>query len=469
LTEPRSADILSTPNPYLYVRMSRISIAIVVGRESTMRSALMGLLLLLGVSTAALPAIAAKPDRPTADAALSAAWTNYYKTLEDIRAQVESTARFRNNVQHRAKAYHVLMEIQALSFNLVIAPRMSHPRLHRALMYQTDIYATGLPGPDFVYATALLDGAQTYRMRGRLPQSKFFVIQTWNVMYGEPGFKNNGNYDLGKMAIAPDGTFELLIGGAQPTSGNWIPLDASSAFQPLVVRKLMTNWANDVGELSLERISAIDDDHYDRDEFDPAAQAARIRRATDYIRFLGDSYILGLYDITLSSCNNRKNVICLWTAEGKAKTGGSGLANYIAGIFALADDEALLIEMPGQPDAAYWSFQIGDVWGRSLPFQDRRVGLNMKQASIDTDGVVRVVLSRRDPGVVNWLDTAGRQEGIVLYRNYLAGAPVIPTARKVKFADLSSVLPKDSPRIDAAQRKAELDTHRRNVLHVMDE
>jgi len=401
------------------------------------------------------------------DSELSTAWSEYYRALEQVRSNVESSPRYRDRPEHRAKAYHVLMEIQALSFNLVIAPRMTNPRLLRALSYQTDIYATGLPGPDFVYATALLDGSQAYRMRGRLVQTRMFVIQTFAAMWGEQGYKNSGNYDLSTMNVEPDGTFELIIGGPEQRS-NWIPLNSAADFQPLVVRRQVASWADDTGELSLERTSPIEDGYYDGDEFDPDTQSRRIRRATEYIKFLGETYVLGLYEITLASCNNQKNVICLWSQAGKSKAGGIGLANYIAGIFDVQADEALLMEMPGQPDAAYWSFQLGDVWGRSLPFQDRQVSLNMDEASTDGDGNIRVVLSHRDPGVVNWLDTAGRTEGIILYRNYLAGVPVIPTVRKVRFAELDSLLPKDTRRISPAARRARLDAHRRNVLRVMD-
>src|SRR5262249_13951846 len=45
-----------------------------------------------------------------------------------------------------------------------------------------------------------------------------------------------------------------------------------------------------------------------------------------------------------------------------------------------------------------------------------RVSLNQAQATLGADGSFRVVLAHRDPGVPNWISTAGRREGLVFCR-----------------------------------------------------
>jgi len=60
---------------------------------------------------------------------LSAAWAEYHATLEEMRIRMESTPRFRQTPQHRAKAYHTLMEMQAMAYNFAVAPRMLNPRI----------------------------------------------------------------------------------------------------------------------------------------------------------------------------------------------------------------------------------------------------------------------------------------------------------------------------------------------------
>jgi len=60
---------------------------------------------------------------------------------------------------------------------------------------------------------------------------------------------------------------------------------------------------------------------------------------------------------------------------------------------------------------------------------------------------VRIVISARDPGVVNWLDTAGVARGVALLRWYFTSAYPAPAApaRALRRARLAA------PRRDAAR------------------
>lgn len=129
-------------------------------------------------------------------------------------------------------------------------------------------------------------------------------------------------------------------------------------------------------------------------------------------------------------------------------------------VFELKDDEVLLIEMDRKPDGAYWSFQLGDVWSRSLDFTSRQSSLNDLEALPDGDGKLRIVVSQRDPGVANWLDPCGRVEGTVVFRNYRAKTPDVPNSRVVKLAELDSALPKDTRRVSSDERKQMMDRRR---------
>src|SRR5262245_56351104 len=104
----------------------------------------------------------------TASPALKQAWDGYYRTLDEMRVLMESTPRFQDTPQHRAKAYHTLMEMQAMAYNFAIAPRMSHPRIYVQTGWQTDVYTLGQNGPDWRYGIVFLDGRQRYRLRGRM-------------------------------------------------------------------------------------------------------------------------------------------------------------------------------------------------------------------------------------------------------------------------------------------------------------
>jgi hypothetical protein len=66
------------------------------------------------------------------------------------------------------------------------------------------------------------------------------------------------------------------------------------------------------------------------------------------------------------------------------------------------------------------------------------------------------VISARDPGVPNWLDTAGYPKGAVQGRWLDCEERPLPTMRKVSIAEVRSLLPSDTPIVSAAAREAAL-------------
>src|SRR3546814_10216248 len=59
--------------------------------------------------------------------------------------------------------------------------------------------------------------------------------------------------------------------------------------------------------------------------------------------------------------------------------------------------------------------------------------LNGSQVHIAKDGMLRIVVSAKDPGVPNWLDTAGYPSGAVQGRWTDCDSQPMPTVRKVTF------------------------------------
>jgi hypothetical protein len=385
-------------------------------------------------------------------AALSEAWTEYHATLDEMRKLLEATPRYQQTPQHRAKAYHALMEMQAMAYNFVISPRMDHPRIYFQSGWQTNLYTLGQNGQDLLYGLIFVDGRQTYRLKGRMGDVKVFLLQVQNGIFGEAGVKVIANYDWANFKIGNDGRFEVIL-SATEHAGNWIRLDQAYSFQFLHIRRSLSDWHGDAGELDIERISELPGDYYDADEFDEAAIAARIRRAALFVRYLITDFTINLYDMYLNNAGRKKNVLTLLPGTVTSQV-GSPSNNTAMAIFDLKPDEALILELDSVPNGAYWSFQLGDVWSRSLDFMSHQSSLNDKEIIVDADGRIRCVVALKDPGVANWLDPCGRTEGTVVFRNYRSSSAPVPASRKVEFAKLDSVLPKDTARVTPAQRNA---------------
>jgi hypothetical protein len=110
----------------------------------------------------------------------------------------------------------------------------------------------------------------------------------------------------------------------------------------------------------------------------------------------------------------------------------------MAGRFKITDGQALVVTMDPS-GAAYHGIQLGDYWFTSLHYVHRQSSLNASQYVRDDDGSVSVVISRTDPGVANWLDTCGLDEGyfFVRWQGLADGVePHQPTVTLVELVDL---------------------------------
>jgi hypothetical protein len=80
------------------------------------------------------------------------------------------------------------------------------------------------------------------------------------------------------------------------------------------------------------------------------------------------------------------------------------------------------------------------VWNRYMQSLDHRhhhVSINGEQAVLEPDGSFRVVVAHRDPGVPNWVETAGHRAGLVFCRWLQADElPEPPTSTVVRIADI---------------------------------
>lgn len=392
---------------------------------------------------------------------LAKAWDTFHATQQEVLSWMTESERFRNVPQHRAKAYHTMLEALAMCYNFAIAPRLTHPRLQVNTGWQTDFYTLGQNGPDLYYALTFVDGKQEYRLTGKYNDCVLMLGQVIKHLSGHPDSVVVGNHDLSTFDIGPDGSFEFIL-SAKKHPGNWIPLDPDSRYQFILFRRFMRDWNDRRPEMHLERISPIPDDYYDADEFDEARMAERIDMATLFLKYLIKDFNIRLYDWYASNGKGFNNMNFLpGTITSQV---GSPSSNYAMALFDLAEDEALIVELNPIPDGVYWSLQAGDVWSRSLNYMWRQTSISMHHAAVDPDGGFRCVVSHRDPGVKNWIDTTGRRQGTVVFRNYRATHQPVPATRKVKLSEVVGALPKGTAMVTPDERAAALKWRHQGVL-----
>ncbi len=388
---------------------------------------------------------------------LAQAWRRFHETQTEVLGWMTESERFQQWPQHRAKAYHTMMEALAMAYTFAVAPRMSQPRLQTNTGWFADMFTLGQNGPDLFYCLTFLDGAQEYRLTGNIASSPLMLFQILNHLSGHPDSQVIGNYDFADFEIAPDGSFEIAI-SAREQPGNWMRLDPDCDRHFILMRRFMGHPSDPAPVVRLTRTSPIAPDHYDHEEFDEATMARRIDAATAFLKYLIHDFNMQLFT-SYSKVGGGYNHMAFLPGTATSQV-GSPTSNYAMAVFDLAEDEALIVTLDPAPDGVYWGFQLGDVWSRSLEFTYRQTSLNMTTVEPDADGACRVVVAHRDPGIANWLDTTGRRQGTVVFRNYKTSGQPVPGTRKVKFTDLSAHLPHTTRQVSPEERAATLEARR---------
>lgn len=104
---------------------------------------------------------------------------------------------------------------------------------------------------------------------------------------------------------------------------------------------------------------------------------------------------------------------------------------YVAGWYEIGDDEAL--EITGTPpETRYWSILLMSRWMESLDYRNHQIILNHSDIALEEDGGFRILISGRDPGDANWLDTAGHNSGYMMFRWMRAEMGEAPKCRVIK-------------------------------------
>jgi hypothetical protein len=308
----------------------------------------------------------------------------------------------------------------------------------------------GGPNPDNVYLRAAIDPAGTYRVWGdvRGVRQAIFSLHEGDMQLGELGVF--GECSLADLA-APNGRLELFI-SPDDQPGNHIRSDPRARI--FTIRIYQSDWERDATPPF--HIVRAGNQGRPRPPLDPAAVGAALDRAATWIEKsmqFWNAYTRGAWQ--------RSTPNTVSPAAGAA--GGADNIVYGTCLWQLGDDQALLIESE-VPDADYWGFALHTLgWLESGDFDQRQTSLNHRQAHVDADGKVRIALSHRDPGVANWIDTEGRERGMLVYRWVWARSKPVPTAQVVPLARIQAAFPADHPRVDGAARRERLARRREAV------
>lgn len=318
------------------------------------------------------------------------------------------------------------------------------------------LFPWGAPNHDTLYTFAPVDKDGVYRICGRKGDETISSVMlrrngpNTGQIHGAP----IGEFDVPDMPADADGNFSFILSLEKPAGydGHWVAMNPETT--GLVTRHVTTQAAQQDGTWSIERLDRapapvrLGDDEVLRSMRNAASFASKL---SEFLMNL----VKGMRDRGVNRLE----------PERYASTGGLQHQLYLQGAFELADDEALILESEVPETCFYWSVQLLDPFFAGIDPVVHQSSLNGDQVGVDPDGKVRLVISARDPGVANWLDTGGWGKGAMIWRWHSASSYPIPTLRAVKFADLDKEIPAGARRLDAEGRKAARGARIRHYQH----
>ena len=305
--------------------------------------------------------------------------------------------------------------------------------------------AVAIDNPDNVNRTTPLDGAWQYEINGRFgkkptAQTSFIVTPA-----------AEGQLRLGDAIAAltnqniqsdGEGRFTITLDG-HPAGGRINHMRIADGPQMLAIRDSHSNWRQQATEI---RIAAVN------------GPAPREPMSEEALVLATAESIVGFVAFWLEFKNTFWKTPPFNQVIGPlGRDGGWGF--QAGGRFKLADDQALVITtLDG--GAAYTGFQVSDPWTISpYPFY-ATTSRNSSQVTPNPDGSLTYVISLIDPGVANWIDTAGLHEGWFMLRwqnlTMAQGAGLLQSAQLVRLAELEAALAPGTPRVTLPQRSAEI-------------
>ena len=389
------------------------------------------------------------------DDPLEQAWDDF------IRAQQETLGLFRTSTffeddQERAEAYRGLLYSMVGSIKSGALMQYDRPRFMRVVDWTSK---SGLDNPDNNYYVALLRDDEDYRITGKRGSTATMVFQ---LVIGQPGVRGAGSSTnvsvlYGEdMNIEQDGSFEIIVSRNNPGKGvNWLP-NAEGA-ESLLVRFTHSDWNTErAGSLRLERIGAEGEAAI---PLTPALMAKGLRDAA-----------VSMFDRNATWLQYAERAWKFMPRNGisEVRSSQGGLVGQYSafGSWELDNDRALVLSTA--PSAAhYQGIELGNLWFVSLDYESRTTSLTLDQMECSADGRCYAVISHRDPGIQNWLDTEGHRRGLIMMRwqgldEELPGE-LQPRAELVEFDYLRDHLPEDVAVFGPDQRAEQIRRRRAAV------
>ena len=380
---------------------------------------------------------------------MNAAWGRFAADVAELGEVVEN-APFNRDEQTAAAGYRHIARF--LATFLAEFTDYRDPDYPQFVRFPNSVARIGWDNPDNPYLAFAVRGDHTYRLRGNTRSFDLVTVSVYSGMLGHTpvsDIRTITGVVSDDLHIDGNGDFVLTLSAA-PAEGDWLKLEPDAYI--VVIRRLASDWEKtDEGLWEVLNLTTLGKGS---PRPTPESVARSLDDAVTQARALRELLTLS-HRITFQLAQSPNEVSQPARTDPNLPMADPFQAAS-RGYFKLKEDEALLVEAPAA-DCRYTNIQLANPWMESLDYASHQASLNHRTAHVNADGRVRYVISVRDPGVQNWLDTAGWDEGSLCARwTFCTEYPTGISARLVRLSELDRHLPADTLRVDAAQRERQV-------------
>jgi hypothetical protein len=436
-----------------------------------------GVLIALGVGAACLAVAAAGvPFEVTAQGSgngqpsgdedvkeMNKAFADYIESLKDLQKSFIAADAFRLDEAHAVGAYDLITAFMhsANRQNLTSsgAGLRGYPRFTGFDDPDTRI---GVDNPDTQYMGAIVnneDCDQVWRITGNRSNSVDFILTTFDTSGGTgggPTLEDEDMYNENGDPLGLDEDFVAYAACEDPGLGpNFLELPQGRTIQ-IARRHSHCDWSVErPAEIHIERMATIG---VPSNPLSAEVMTEQIRQGIALNETQAPFWPAFVDTIKQAPVN---------TALPWRPTGGLGITTQYSMLmwWELADDEALIIRLPDIPSsdpnldgiAKYYGLQLSNFWASSADWANRHASMNWgldggcqaEKAAFPTPHPAQekwdeaeepnpwpdcgfqdayyIVLSKQDPGVRNWIETAELSQGILAGRLQSVAPIDVPT------------------------------------------
>jgi hypothetical protein len=352
---------------------------------------------------------------------LSATWRNFCEQLAHA-GEVLDRPSAPGTAIDQAEGLRYLSRLTRTALNMLVDS--SDPDFPRIFLLTDDAIKIGADNPDNLYQQIVVRGDRDYRITGTRNSVPYFSIGSKANRYAIDGtMASTGEIELTDMAIAPDGSFEIIVSKTEKP-GNWLPMADDTTL--LIIRQTFNDKRTEVAaDVRIERISegpavpAI---------LSPETIEGQLAGAAAWVRGTANTFA----DWSQWFMEEPNRIYQGRDQSVYQRAGGDPKIWYGHIYYDLAPGEALVITAK-PPECRFWNFQIDNWWMESMDHVNRKVWVNGAQAKYEADGSVILVCADRDPGYGNWIDLSGHRSGTGLWRWIEATDHPVPQCKVVQI------------------------------------